>query len=66
MVYPNPAKDFVTFDLKDEVFIYTITGELVQNLDLQSQSTYLVPELGLETGIYIVKSGTLSQKLIIK
>lgn len=66
LVYPNPASETVTFVVEDEIKIYSISGQLMVVLDTNSSPTYSVSELGLETGVYIVKSGGLAQKLMIK
>ncbi len=66
LVYPNPASETVTFTAEDEIKIYSISGQLMMILDTNSSPTYSVSELGLETGVYIVKSGGLAQKLMIK
>lgn len=66
LVYPNPASDVVTFELTEVANIYSVTGQFMSTVELDAKATYSIVELGLETGVYIVKSGDLTQKLIVK
>ena len=58
-IYPNPAKDFITVGTTDEVELYDLCGKLV----LQGSGKINVSTL--PNGLYFVKSGSESQKLLI-
>jgi hypothetical protein len=58
-MYPNPAKDHITIEIKDGDFakyvnIYNMNGILVQKEFIKGQSVIRV-ELHLRPGSYIVK-----------
>lgn len=56
-VYPNPARDVVTINGEntiDEVKIYSINGQLVQQQTVNGQQVSIQAE-GLKTGMYIVQ-----------
>ena len=59
-VYPNPAQDFIHVESVETVRIYDLNGQLVKqgigNIDISS----------LSNGLYFVKAGTSSKKLVIK
>jgi hypothetical protein len=75
LVYPNPASvntkvKFYANDINTEVNIYSITGELVYS----NNDTRVVGKMNeidvnvydFKQGIYFVKIGTLSKKLVIE
>ena len=73
MMYPNPAKDYVTIDLSDltsnaTVFIYDYLGRLVKKELLNTTSSRLETS-NLQKGTYIVKvdsdNGLASKILIV-
>lgn len=66
-LYPNPATDRITLSSKNkigEVTIYNVLGQVVisKNLD----QTGFISVSDLKTGVYIVKTTTSTQRLIIK
>ena len=73
MMYPNPAKDYVTIDLSDltsnaTVFIYDYLGRLVKKELLNTTSSRLETS-NLQKGTYIIKvdseKGLASKTLIV-
>lgn len=73
MMYPNPAKDYVTIDLSDltsntTVFIYDYLGRLVKKESLNTTSSRIETS-NLQKGTYIVKvdsdNGLASKILIV-
>ena len=73
MMYPNPAKDYVTIDLSDltsnaTVFIYDYLGRLVKK-ELLNTASSRIETSNLQKGTYIVKvdsdNGLASKILIV-
>ena len=73
MMYPNPAKDYVTIDLSDltsnaTVFIYDYLGRLVKK-ELLNTTSSRIETSNLQKGTYIVKvdsdNGLASKILIV-
>ena len=71
-IYPNPAKDVVTLDLghlsldnADVVTIFNSNGQVVYRFNITSQESD-IDVSGLESGVYYIKVGKFTQKLIIK
>jgi hypothetical protein len=73
-VYPQPAKDNITFKFKaegaEELRIYNSKGILIKTYNINNLSKFKIEEL-LQTGVYFYtiqykKSKTLSGKFIIK
>ncbi len=66
-IYPNPFSKLVTFDVSEatEVQIFTVDGKLLRKFNLQSGNTN--KDLGgLKAGIYIVKAGNRSYRIVKK
>lgn len=65
-VYPNPARSNVTVvtDVDNEAVIYTITGSLIKKYTLTAGNN-LVSVEGLSAGVYLLKVGTQTIKLLI-
>jgi hypothetical protein len=65
-VYPNPASDFLyiegDFDMGSQVFIYDMTGRIVETVELTSNNTELNISY-LPEGYYIVRIGDGNGKL---
>jgi len=70
LVYPNPASDIVTIQLRDDavlqkVNLYNVLGQLVK-----TESKQLINVSGLERGSYFIEvittKGKATKKLIIK
>ncbi|MES2630287.1 MAG: T9SS type A sorting domain-containing protein [Bacteroidota bacterium] len=68
-VYPNPAKDVVTVALPSAVTgtieIFNLTGQLVRSAMITPNQPTSVPVSDLAPGIYMLKAGDQSRKLII-
>jgi photosystem II stability/assembly factor-like uncharacterized protein len=72
LVFPNPAKDFVTVQANTnikEVTIYNATGQLVISNTCNAKSVN-VAVTGLSTGVYTLKAtldnGTINKKIVIQ
>ena len=69
-IYPNPAENSVTIDFgtntPKSAFIYDISGRMVLTHSGIDQQTITVDVSRLNSGIYFVKVGDTTQKLIIK
>jgi hypothetical protein len=70
-VYPNPTKNLFFVELKGEsrkvksVEIFNLTGKLVKQLIIDNSQLIIETE-GLEKGVYFVKVGEQTQKLVIE
>ena len=71
-VYPNPAKDVVILDLGDLVLdntdaitIINSIGQVVYKSNIQSQKSE-IDVRGWQSGVYYIKVGDVTQKLIVK
>ena len=71
-VYPNPAKDVVTLDLgdfklnsSDAITIINSTGQVVYKSNVQSQKS-TIDVSDFESGVYYIKIGDITKKLIVK
>ena len=69
IMYPNPAKDFLTVELRDQrMEIYTITNLMGQRVDSGSLSKSIIDVSQLDAGVYVIEFSsdkkTLSQKFI--
>jgi len=69
-MYPNPAKDFIVIasEAKQSVQIYDLTGKMVKQLVMSSgvETSLNIDVSNLEKGVYIVKVGKQTKKLIIE
>ena len=66
-MYPNPFSEQITFDVKEstEVKIFSVDGRLLSRYDLQKGTSNI--ELGfLNSGVYIVKAGNKSYRIVKK
>ena len=66
-MYPNPARDFIVIasEAKQSVQIYDLTGKMVKQFKIQNSELKI--EIGdLESGVYIVRVGKQTKKLIIE
>ncbi|MBO6117871.1 MAG: T9SS type A sorting domain-containing protein, partial [Bacteroidales bacterium] len=71
-IYPNPAKDVITLDIEhltlnnaDAVTIFNSNGQVVYRFNITSQK-FNIDVSGLESGVYYIKAGKFTQKLIIE
>ena len=64
-LYPNPAHNTVTIYADGEVFIYNITGQLIQSIGAVCACTTLDIS-DFPYGIYLVKSKGKCAKLIVR
>lgn len=61
-IYPNPASDFVVVELPDnsaisELTVYSITGQQVMKVDVNSEKRIRIDLSGLPAGVYWIKNG---------
>ena len=75
-MYPNPASTYFQLDVKSnfdekvkKVELYDLTGKMVLDKFVESESNYQVPLLGFYEGVYIVKvltnSKVITKRLVI-
>ncbi len=69
-IYPNPAKDAFMVEFKElpnnaEMRIYNYLGQLIKKIKIYN-SKLLIKTEGFEKGIYIIKIGNETQKLIVE
>ena len=65
-IYPNPAQNKIHFEMTKAVKlrIYSLTGRLMDIHELSAGHTELDPDLA--PGLYLLKAGDHSQKLLIR
>ena len=64
-IYPNPASDFVTIEGKGEVTITNSLGQVVK--EIKDNNTYRTLNIkDFERGVYYIKVGEITQKLIVE
>lgn len=65
-VYPNPSSDVIYFHNKSNanmnVMLFDVSGRIMQNISVSSLE--IVPLTGIKPGIYFVKQGAFTCKLI--
>ncbi|MBO6117746.1 MAG: T9SS type A sorting domain-containing protein, partial [Bacteroidales bacterium] len=71
-IYPNPAKDVITLDIEhltlnnaDAVVIFNTAGQVVYKSNIQNQISQ-IDVSSLKNGVYYIKVGNTTKKLIIK
>jgi len=68
-VYPNPANDnlaiLVIGESNSEVEMYSSTGQMVKQIRLKAIGETTIDVSDLQKGIYMVKVGTYTQKILI-
>ena len=63
LLYPNPAKENITLETMEDIFIYNSLGQMVRQIpNPKGKTTIKISEL--PKGIYYLKSGDRQQKLI--
>ncbi len=68
-IYPNPAKDFVQINIEDAIShdlslqVYDMLGKLIESQIITEQTTQLNIK-NLEKGVYILKIGNSTKRLI--
>lgn len=63
LLYPNPAKESITLEAMEDIFIYNSLGQVVRHIpNPKGETTIKISEL--PKGIYYLKSGDRQQKLI--
>ncbi len=68
-IYPNPAKDFVQINIEDAITnelslqVYDMLGKLIESQTITEQTTQLNIK-NLEKGVYILKIGNSTKRLI--
>jgi hypothetical protein len=67
VLYPNPAKDFLYIDNKEQLInkieIYSIIGSLVQRIELDHRAKVKIPVNDYKEGSYIVRIYDLDNKV---
>ena len=64
-VYPNPATDYITVEgANGSVALYSATGAMVQSVN--AQGTVTIDVSGLSKGVYVLKTGNVTEKILIK
>ena len=69
-IYPNPAQSFFNIELansntkSNKVFIYNALGQKVYSSSFQEKTT--IPIDNLSDGVYLVKVGNTTQRLVIE
>ena len=64
-VYPNPATDFITVEgANGNVALYNASGAMVQSVN--AQGTVTIDVTGLSKGVYVLKTGNVTEKILIK
>lgn len=68
--FPNPATDYVTVSFakasSEKVFIYNTCGGLVKSAQANNEETLTIDLSGITSGIYLIKAGSHTSKLIVK
>ncbi len=69
LMYPNPAKDFLTVQLRDQrMETYSITNLMGQRVDAGSLNKFTIDVSQLDAGVYVIEFSsdkkTLSQKFV--
>ena len=68
-VYPNPASEQIKIAISGESnttgAIYSSTGELVKQFKLEFNGEKTIDVSNLNNGIYLIKIGTFTKKLLI-
>lgn len=71
-IFPNPASTSVTLNLSEntdlkEAFVYSISGQLLKTFELYSATRQHQLSIDdLDKGIYLLKAGSHTQKLIVE
>ena len=63
LLYPNPAKESITLEAMEDIFIYNSLGQMVRQIPNPKGET-IISISELPSGIYYFKSGNKRQKLI--
>ena len=64
LVYPNPAKDNITLEADEDVFIFNNLGQIVKQVNNPKGKT-IISVADLPKGTYYLKAGEKKQKLVI-
>jgi hypothetical protein len=68
-VYPNPADDKLVIEVNDDSIltaaIYSSLGQLVKQIKLDANGETTIDVSNLQKGIYLIKAGKFTSKLII-
>lgn len=69
-IYPNPATDYVAVSFakasSEKVFVYNTCGGLVKSAQANNEETLTIDLSGITPGIYLIKAGGHTSKLIVK
>ncbi|MCF0211119.1 MAG: T9SS type A sorting domain-containing protein [Bacteroidales bacterium] len=65
IVYPNPTEDILTIQVEGDVMIYNSLGQLVKEVK-NIHGTRTIDISHLKQGVYLIKSGEHTEKLIKK
>ena len=64
LVYPNPAKDNITLEADEDIFIFNNLGQIVKQVN-NPKGKIIISVADLPKGTYYLKAGEKKQKLII-
>ena len=68
--YPNPATDFVNVNFSktssEKVYIYNTCGALMKVVQANNEDKLTIPLSGINKGIYLIKVGSQTTKLVVK
>jgi hypothetical protein len=68
--YPNPATDFVQVRFSqpssETISIYSLTGTLLKTVTATNQNIVTINLSGITTGVYILKAGNKTSRLLVK
>ena len=63
LVYPNPAKEGITLESDEDIFIFNNLGQIVKQINNpKGETTISISDL--PRGIYYLKTGNKQQKLV--
>ena len=63
LIYPNPAKENITLTADEDIFIFNNLGQIVKQINNpRGETTISVSDL--QKGVYYIKTGNKTQKLI--
>jgi hypothetical protein len=68
-VYPNPASDILSIEVKGSYIpaagLYSLLGQLVKEIRLETAGITTIDVSDLQNGIYVVKAGNYTSKVVI-
>ena len=62
-IYPNPAKESITLNVEEDVFIFNTLGQIIKQVN-NTKGTVTISVADLPNGTYYIKSGNKQQRFI--